>query len=145
MSYRREILTAFADKVRTISVANGFNTDLAANVSTELVLWDEVTTGFPFVCITAGSETREYLPSGFKWGFVNLTARVYTYGDLGIESLDKLIQDIERLADRNQNLEFDTGKTTTDINLLQIVTDEGVLLPFSVAEMNFTVRYPVPQ
>ena len=144
MSYRREILTAFADKVRTISVANGFNTDLAGNVSTELVLWDEVTSSFPYVCITAGSETREYLPSGFKWGFVNLTARVYTYGDLGVQDLDKLIQDIERLADQNQNLSFGPNNTT-DINLLQIVTDEGVLLPFSVAEMNFTVRYPVPQ
>lgn len=144
MSYRREILTAFADKLKTISVANGFNTNLAKNVSTELVLWDEVTSGFPFVCVTAGMETREYLPSGFKWGFVSLTARVYTYGDLGVRDLDKLIQDIERLADQNQALSFGPN-TTTDINLLQIVTDEGVLLPFSVAEMSFNVRYPVPQ
>jgi hypothetical protein len=141
MSYRREINDALVNLLKTIKIANGFQVDLFENVSSQLLLWDEVN-DFPTVIVTSGNETREYHPAGFKWGFVGYTLRIYTYGESGQLDQDLILQDIENLLDKNNRLSLaTTGRETTEITVNSIVTDEGLLMPYSVAEMNITVRY----
>ena len=48
MSHRYSIAEAITNKLKTISITNGYNTDLF-NVETGLVFWDEVN-DFPYVC-----------------------------------------------------------------------------------------------
>lgn len=103
--------------------------------------WDEVK-DYPFISVVAGPETREYLPGAFKWGILNVSLKLYTYGDDCQEKLEDLISEVESLIDANQHFDFDRG-ATTEILISSITTDEGLLQPHGVGEINLTVRYEV--
>jgi hypothetical protein len=41
----------------------------------------------------------------------------------------------------DETLTYDTGKTTEQISILSITTDEGLLAPYGVGEITLEVRY----
>ena len=59
--------------------------------------------------------------------------------------MDKLLEDVETVIESNGRLAYTDrqGKQqfTLDIIVLSIDTDEGVLEPFGVAEMQLSVHY----
>lgn len=144
MSARSMITNALADVFR--SVINGttpYKTNLySANVSTKLKFWDEVS-DFPYVCVVPGTEYREYLPGDFKWGILNIALKLYVYGENPNEQLEELIQDVEYAISNNEELSLADGRVTTEILITSIMTDEGLLSPHGVGEINVSVRYEV--
>lgn len=142
MSQRSKIVNALVAKLKLINGATPYKSNLyGKNVISKLKFWDEVN-DFPYVCVVAGSETREYLPGGFKWGYLNIALKLYVYGENSHELLENIISDVETIIDANETLVYDNG-ATTEILINSIVTDEGLLAPYGVGEVNLTVRYQV--
>ena len=140
---RGSIVDALITELKNIDGTSGiYNIDFNDNVSNRLEFWDEVN-DFPSVSVVAGNEFREYLPASFKWGYLTITIRVYVYTEDTIEELEKALVDIEAVIDQSQNLNYDTGKTTEEIQITSITTDEGLLVPYGVGEVTLQVRYEV--
>jgi len=142
MSQRSKITNALVEKLKQINGITPYKSNLyGKNVINKLRFWDEIN-DFPTICVVAGNETREYHPSNFKWGFLNIALKLYVYGENSHELLENLISDVENIIDANENLTIDNG-TTTEILITSIVTDEGLLSPYGVGEVNLQVRYQV--
>lgn len=144
MSRRTSIVKALVEKLKTINGEDPFHTNLYSNVDSKLKFWDEVNQ-FPAVYATAGTEIREYHPSDFTWGFLNICLKIYVKGDECLEELELLLEDCEKCVEANRVLVYDTEKNyeTTEILVQSIITDEGLLAPFGVGEINLQVRYQV--
>ena len=144
MSVRTSILKALAAKLSEISVANGYKTNLAV-AKPFLKFWDECN-DFAAIYMSAGSESREYLPGNFRWAFLGISIKVYVKGEDPAQELEELLEDVEKVIDANRTLVYDTEKPgcqTTEILINLITTDAGLLSPYGVGEINITVQYPV--
>lgn len=144
MSRRTSIVKALAEKLKLIDGNAPYKTNLYSNVEPKLKFWDECNQ-FPAVYVTPGTETREYHPGDFTWGFLNLCVKIYVKGDDAQEQLENLLEDCETLIDANRVLEYDEVNKyqTTEILITSITTDEGLLAPYGVGEINLQVRYPL--
>lgn len=139
MSKRNSIIQALAEKLKSIDGTGAYKTNLYGNAYGFLRFWDE-TQNFPSLYMSPGTEYREYLPSGFKWVFLSISIKVYCNGEDSQEQLEQLLEDIEICIDANRVLEYAPGKETTEILITSIVTDEGLLAPYAVGEINLQVR-----
>ena len=141
---RSSIVNALAEKLKTIDGTGAFLMNLYNNVEPRLLFWDEVT-DFPAVHINAGSETREYQGGGYKDRFLSLTLRCYVNEENAQDALSALLEDVETVVENNSRLEYadklNKKHHTQQITITGIDTDEGVLEPLGVAEMQLEVRY----
>jgi len=144
MSRRTSIVTALTTKLNTINGQGVYKTNLFSNAYPKLKFWDEVN-DFPSVYATPGTEQREYHPGDFTWGYLGISVKVYCKGDDSQQQLELLLQDIETCIDANRRLVYDSTNNfeTTEILLQSITTDEGLLYPYAVGEINLQVRYQV--
>jgi hypothetical protein len=146
MTKRTQIVQALAEKIRlSINGGNPYTTNLQNQCYAKLKFWDEVN-DFPSVYITPGTETRDYLLSDFAWGMLGVCVKVYCKSeDNPQEQLETLLADLEICIDSNRQLIYDTthGYTTTEILIASITTDEGLLAPYAVGEINLQVRYQI--
>jgi hypothetical protein len=143
MSKRTSITKALADKLNFLLDGTApYTTNIYNNAYAKLKFWDEVN-DFPSIYMVPGSEMREYLPSDFTWGFLNVSIKVYCKGEDSQQELEHLLEDIERAVDANRVLVYDQDKRleTTEILIQSITTDEGLLAPYAVGEINLQVRY----
>ena len=144
MSRRRSITNALVEKFKTIDGNFPYDTNLYNNVEGKLKFWDEVLE-FPAVFVTPGQEYREYHPGDFTWSFLNLSVKAYCKSDTAQDDLEKLLEDLEICVDSNRVLVYDAerGYETTEILITSITTDEGLLAPYAVGEINLQVRYAI--
>jgi hypothetical protein len=144
MSRRTSIVKALTEKLKGINGSAPYKSNLFDNAYAKLKFWDECV-DFPTLFITPGSETREYLPGDFRWGFLGVCIKVYVKGEDAQEQLENLLEDIEVCVDANRVLVYDTDNNyeTTEILITSITTDEGLLAPYGVGEINLHVRYPI--
>jgi len=142
MSRRTSIVKALTEKLKEINGSSPYRTNLFNNAYARLEFWDSVE-DFPSVYLTAGNEIREYLPADFTWGYLGVSVKVYCRGEDAQEQLEALLEDIERCVDNNRVLVYDAANNyeTTEILIQSITTDEGLLMPFAVGEINLQVRY----
>ncbi len=144
MSRRTSIVNALTEKFKMIDGNTPYKTNLYGAAFPKLVFWDE-TNNFPSVYLTPGGETREYLPSDFAWGFLNVSIKAYCKGDNSQQELENLLEDLEKAVDTNRVLVYDqdNGYETTEILITSITTDEGLLAPYAIGEINLQVRYQI--
>lgn len=144
MSRRTSIITALTEKFKLIDGQAPYQVNLSTNAYAKLKFWDEVE-DFPSVYMTPGSEQREYLPGGFAWGYLGVSVKVYCRGETAQLELEQLLEDLEVCIDANRVLVYDTAKAyeTTEILIQSITTDEGLLAPYAVGEINLQVRYAI--
>lgn len=140
MSKRNSIVKALAEKLKAIDGTSPYQVNIYGNAYSFLKFWDEIS-NWPAIYMTPGSEYREYLPGDFKWAFLSVSLKVYCNGEDSLSQLELLLEDIETCVDANRELEYSPGKTTTEILITSIVTDEGLLAPYAVGEVNLQVRY----
>lgn len=143
-SRRSNIVEALAEKLKTIDGSGAFLSDVGNNVEPRLKFWDEVE-DFPAIHLNAGSETREYQGGGYKDRFLSVTIRCYVNEDDAQYALNALMEDVETVIEDNSNLQY-FDKQNNEFNCQQITvvsidTDEGVLEPLGVGEVNIEVRY----
>ena len=144
MSRSTSIIKALTEKIKTINGQAPYQINLFQNAYAKLKFWDEVN-DFPAVYCTPGSEQREYHPGDFTWGFLGVSLKVYCKGENAQEQLELLLEDLEKCVDANRVLVYDTAKAyeTTEILIQSITTDEGLLAPYAVGEINLQVRYAI--
>lgn len=145
MSRRTSIVKALTERFKVINGTGTYKTNLFNNSYAKLKFWDEVN-DFPAVYSVAGSETREYMPSGFAWGFLGVSIKVYVKGEDPQQPLEDLMEDIEKVIDASNGV-IQYGATpeysTAELSITSITTDEGLLAPYGVGEINLMVRYQV--
>jgi len=141
-SKRNSIVTALAEKFKVINGRDPYTINLFGNSYAKLKFWDEVN-DFPSVYTTSGTEIREYHPSGFTWGFLGVCVKIYCKGDDAQEQLEGLLGDLENVIEANRQIEYDSVNhyQTTEILVQSITTDEGLLFPYAIGEINLQVRY----
>ena len=142
---RKKIVDEYVEQLKGINGQSPYNSNLFNEVHGVTLFIDQISQ-FPSVCVIAGDETREYLPDGFKWRYLNLEIRIYVSDEEDAqEELALLIEDIERVIDNNDVLTYDDSvspnEKTTSSTILTIATDEGVLAPLGVGEVAIQVRY----
>ena len=144
MSRRTSIITALAAKLNTINGTSPYSTNLFNNAYAKLKFWDEVN-DFPAVYMSPGMEQREYHPGDFAWGYLGVSIKAYCKGEDCQQQLELLLQDIETCVDANRRLVYNSTNNfeTTEILVQSITTDEGLLYPYAVGEINLQVRYQV--
>ncbi len=144
MSRRTSIVKAIAAKFNeTLDGSDpSYKTNIYNKAEAKLKFWDEISE-FAAIFVTPGTEMRDYLPGGFTWGYLGVSVKVYVKGDDASEQLEALLEDCERVIDANRVLIYDTDNNyeTTEMNIQSITTDEGLLAPFGVGEINLQVRY----
>lgn len=142
-SRRAAITKALADKIAAIDGRGIYHTAVA-EVSPRLKFWDEVEE-FPAVHLNAGSETRQYQGGGYKDRFLNVTIRCYVNQEDAVDALDELLEDVETLLEENSRFVYydrmGLQRSTQQITIISIDTDEGVLEPLGVGEILIEVRY----
>lgn len=145
MSSRTSIVKALADKFKEIDGTGSYSVNIYNNSFDKLKFWDEVS-DFPCIYTVPGTEQRQYMPAGFKWGFLNVSIKIYTKGEEPQVILENLLNDIESLIDSvNGVIVYDTVNNygTSELSITSITTDEGLLAPYGVGEINLLVRYQV--
>jgi len=141
MSRRTSIVKALAEKFKLINGTGVYKTNLSGNAYPKLKFWDEVQ-DFPAVYMSPGSESREYLPGDFTWAYLGVSIKAYCKGEDSGQLLENLLEDLETCIDQNRVLQYDDlGHETTEILISSITTDEGLLAPYAVGEINLQVRY----
>jgi hypothetical protein len=142
MSRRTQIVKALVAKLNLINGRPPYSVNLFKNAYAKLRFWDEVE-DFPSVYVTPGTELREYYPSDFTWGYLGITIKLYCRGESSSEQLELLLTDVENCVDDNRQLVYDVTNnySTTEILVQSITTDEGLLAPYAVGEINLQVRY----
>lgn len=143
MSKRTKILKALAEKFKDLDGRPEYHTNLTNNSFPKLKFWDEVE-DFPCVYLSPGNETREYHPSGFSWGYLMVCVKCYVKSeDTSQDQIELLLEDLEKCIDANRVLVYDQENNleTTEILVQSITTDEGLLTPYGVGEINLQVRY----
>ena len=144
MSKRTSILKALAEKLKNID-GTQYTSNIYNNAFAKLKFWDECNE-FPSIYMSPGSEQREYLPGDFKWAFLGISLKLYCKGEDSSQELEQLLEDVESVIDANRVLVYDTTNNyeTTEILISSITTDEGLLAPYAVGEINLQVRYALP-
>lgn len=145
MSRRASIVRTIAEKLKQINGEAPYTSNVNESVYPYLKFWDEVM-NFPSIYISAGTELREYHPASFAWGFLNISLKIYTKGDDADQQLEDILEDVEKLLDGTTGIivyDTDNNYSTSEISITSITTDEGLLAPFAVGEMNILVRYQI--
>lgn len=141
---RSSIVEALTDKIKAISLANGYSTDLGEQAFPRMKFWDELQE-FPTVCLVAGPESIVHQGAGMKDRYLSVVLRAYVNEEDSIIALEKLLEDIEIIIDRNGRLAYvdSSGNQghTRDIIITNIDTDQGALAPLGVGEMTLQVKY----
>lgn len=141
---RQSIVNALAEELKVINGTGDYLTNVFNNVVPRLKFWDEIV-DFPAIHLNSGTETREYQGGGYKDRFLSVTVRCYVNEEDAVDALDKLLEDVETVLERNSRLAYvdRTGATqyTQQISIISITTDEGVLEPYGVGEIQIEVRY----
>ncbi len=142
---RKKIVNALVEKLKQIDGSYPYNINLFQNVKANMVFLDEIEQ-YPKICVVAGDETREYQPGGFKWRFLTLKIRAYVKNeDDAQEELALLFEDIENILDNNDAMVYDDSvspsQAITQLTVLNLTTDEGVIKPLGIGELVIEVRY----
>lgn len=115
-----------------------FNTNLFNNVFRKLKFLDEVN-DFPSLYIAAGTEIRDFNSKSLTVATLDVTIRAYVYGEDNSQSLaDDVVQDIEHVI---YSIGDNADKGILDITIESISTDEGLAIPYGLAEAQLTVVY----
>jgi hypothetical protein len=144
MSKRRSILVALAEKFKSLD-GTQYTSNIFNNSYPRLEFWDTVR-DLPAIYMSPGSETREYLPGNFTWAYLGISLKLYCKGEDSQSQLEQLLEDTESVINANRVLVYDSVNNyeTTEILVASITTDEGLLAPFAIGEINLQVRYALP-
>tara|TARA_R110002096_G_scaffold237691_2_gene428512 strand:- start:24 stop:464 length:441 start_codon:yes stop_codon:yes gene_type:complete len=145
MSARSKITDKIVTLLKEIRGDAPYKSNLFTNVEGKLLFWDEVN-DYPHVAVVPGSESREYLPASFKWGYLSISLKVYIKSDQSpLNELEEILEDIETVVDANIHFVYDedTQDEIADMRISSITTDEGLLAPYGVAEVDLIIQYQV--
>jgi hypothetical protein len=115
-----------------------FATNVFDNVFRKIRFLDEVN-DFPSLYVSAGTEIRDFQSENLTEATLDVIIRAYVYGEDNSQTLsDDLVQDIEHII---YALGDNPDKGILDITIDNIITDEGLALPYGLAEIELSIVY----
>lgn len=146
MSNRTSIINALIHNLKRIDGRTSpfdanyeFKSNLNENVFRGLRFIDEVN-DFPSVFVTNGIETRTYQTQGLTEAEIQSVARCYAYSDDTKTQLEAIAQDIEHVIYSGT---LDIELSVQDITITQIIQDSGLLQPYGIVEIFFSIRFEI--
>ena len=144
-SRRTDIIDFLVTNLKEIDgVQSGFDssytytTNIFNNVYRKIKFLDEVN-DFPALYLNAGTEIRDFNTKSLTVATLDVTIRAYVYGEDNSQSLaDDVVQDIEHVI---YSIGDNSDKGILDITIESISTDEGLAIPYGLAEAQLTVVY----
>ena len=144
-SRRKEIVEFLVTELKkidgqtsTFNVSYTYSNNLFNNVFRKLKFLDEVN-DFPALYVSAGTEIRDFNSKSLTVATLDVTIRAYVFGEDNSQSLsDSLVQDIEHVV---YSLGDNPDKGILDITIDNISTDEGLVTPYGLAEVQLTTVY----
>lgn len=117
-----------------------YKINLSNNVFSKLVFLDEIN-DFPTIMLYQDNiEQRQYNETGNVLGSVSLRLRAYVYQDEGYKQIDDLIEDMQYAINSFKYTIYDNANLY-DVRITQVSTDEGLMDPYGLAEISFTLVY----
>ena len=143
-SRRAAIVEALVTELKRIDGTGDFVTDIEGAVSPRLLFWDLVE-NFPSLHGVSGGDTRAYQGSGYKDRFLAVSIKCYVNEEDPVTALEGLLEDVETVLENCSRLVYKdrlgANQTTQQISIISIQTDQGVLAPLGVGEIECEVRY----
>ena len=140
---RTQIVDAIVDLLKeNLTGDSPYITNVFQNVKNRQIFWDDVN-DYPSICVYSGAETREYLPGDFKWAFLTVNIMIVVNDEDSKARLEEIFDDIEAILDNNNDLTVEGNDLSTDIRILSLSDDEGLLNPLGVGEITLETRYEV--
>lgn len=140
---RTQIVDAIVDLLKeNLTGDSPYITNVFQNVKNRQIFWDDVN-DYPSICVYSGAETREYLPGDFKWAFLTVNIMIFVNDEDSKARLEEIFDDIEAILDNNNDLTVEGNDLSTDIRILSLSDDEGLLNPLGVGEITLETRYEV--
>jgi hypothetical protein len=144
-SRRKEIVEFLVTELKkidgqtsTFNVSYTYSNNLFNNVYRKLKFLDEVN-DFPAIYISAGTEIRDFNSKSLTVATLDVTIRAYVFGEDNSQSLaDSVVQDIEHVI---YSIGDNPDKGILDITIDNISTDEGLVTPYGLAEVQLTTVY----
>lgn len=141
MSDRVDIITALVTALKGINGTGIYTSNVYKNVRSGMIFQGKFS-DYPFICVYGTEETREYLPSKFRWGFLKAKITIYVkHANDPTLMLDDLLVDIEKCLEVNSDLSYGNGRKVEDILIRKIQTDQGLLAPIGIGELDIEIRY----
>lgn len=140
-SMRAQIVNELVTLFKTIDGTGSFKSNLYGNVTNRMLYLDEVN-DWPYVAVNSDTESREYQPGNFAWGFLRVVIRIYANEDEPEQALENVMFDIETLLDANNDLTVGTNNLV-QISLDRLDWDGGALAPLAFGEITCTLRYEI--
>ena len=89
--------------------------------------------------LSAGTENRDFNSQNLTTATLDATIRIYVYGEDDAQSqVDDLLQDVEHVI---YNLGDNPDKGILDITISHISTDEGLVTPYGLGEIELEILY----
>ena len=120
-----------------------FTHNVHENVYPRFMFLEELN-DFPTICLHALEETRAHIGAGVKYGnvLINLRGYVYDEDDDDINaSAEALIDDIDHVIAHIPS----RHPCFVELRIIDISTDEGVMAPAGVCEINILATYLVEE
>ena len=115
-----------------------FVTNVFDNVFRKIKFLDEVN-DFPSLYVSAGTEIRDFQSENLTVATLDVIIRAYVYGEDNSQTLsDDLVQDVEHII---YAFGDNPDKGILDITIDNITTDEGLAVPYGIAEIELSVVY----
>ncbi len=149
MSARSGIPKALAEAAALLINGTGdYVNNVYGQTGNKVQHFDDIN-NFPYISFTPGPEVRDDQPSNITHSTLTIYVRVYIEDNNDPQAkLESLITDIETLVDTHLRLEYEvttpsgieTRYTITN-NIVDIRTDEGLLQPNGLGEIQLSVQY----
>jgi hypothetical protein len=136
---------------RRRQIIDGFKTELgqtpdidSTNVFKHFKFLDEIN-DFPSVCFVAGSESREQLSANRRLGSIEIALRGYVFDENNIDIAEILAQNVESKVDSFSANVAARANGVSDARVTTFRTDEGLLQPYGVADLEVQILYDLEE
>ena len=136
---------------RRKQVIDGFVTELgqtpdvdASNVHKRFKFLDELN-DFPSVCFVAGTERRDQLGANRRLATIDIALRGYVFDENNVDTAEILAQNVESKVDSFSANVAARANGVSDARVVSFRTDEGLLQPYGVADLEIQILYDVDE
>ena len=136
---------------RRKQIIDGFKTELgqtpdvdASNVHKHFKFLDELN-DFPSVCFVAGTERRDQLGANRRLATIDIALRGYVFDENNVDKAEILAQNVESKVDSFSANVAARANGVSDARVISFRTDEGLLQPYGVADLEVQILYDVEE
>jgi len=136
---------------RRKQIIDGFKTELgqtpdvdASNIFKHFKFLDELN-DFPSVCFVAGTERRDQLGANRRLATIDIALRGYVFDENNVDKAEILAQNVESKVDSFSANVAARANGVSDARVISFRTDEGLLQPYGVADLEVQILYDVEE